>query len=82
MSAPSEPRRFTATTTHGTQHCVLHPDGRITRVSAGETWTCAFTLAEMLELDWADAELEWDTPEPLAPRPAAEQTQPDLFNTA
>jgi hypothetical protein len=48
--------------------CTLHPDGTLTAVLGGELRRNFFTLAEMLERNWAGAHIEFD-PQPLAEEP-------------
>lgn len=64
-----------------TQDCTLHPDGTLTAVLGGELRRNSFTLAEMLERNWAGAHIEVD-PAPIAeaePEPTVEAVQEALI---
>lgn len=65
ITAPGsgEPRRFRVHTQTSTQDCLLHPDGAITTVFHGNALRCAFTFDEMVEMDWSEAQFEWDPPD-------------------
>lgn len=62
--------------------CTLHPDGTLTAILGGEHRRNFFTLAEMLERNWAEAHFEFN-PAPLAeaaePEPVAEAVQEALI---
>jgi hypothetical protein len=88
-SAPAEPQRIdlpTAPTpirvhTPGRPplDCNLHPDGTLTAVIVGELRRNSFTLAEMLERNWAGAHVEFDPPPlPEEPEPTSLVEQQQL----
>lgn len=55
-----------------TQDCVLHPDGRMTMEAAGQTLVSLPSFEDMLDMNWADARIEWN-PAPAEP----DTTQPE-----
>ena len=61
--------------------CTLHPNGALTAVLGGELRRNFFTLAEMLERNWAGAHIEFNPPpleeEPM-PEPVVEAVQEAL----
>ncbi|MFE9391653.1 hypothetical protein [Streptomyces sp. NPDC006784] len=77
---PTKPTAFRVHTENGrTQDCTLHPDGRMTMLTSGQTWTSALSFDEMRELNWAGARIEWDpAPLPGAPPVAEQPTQMDI----
>ena len=61
--------------------CTLHPDGTLTAVLAGEHRQNCFTLAVMLERNWAGAHIEFNPPQltEAEPEPAVEVVQDALI---
>jgi hypothetical protein len=55
--------------------CTLHPDGTLTAVINGQHLRNMLTLADMLEMNWAGARIEFNPP-PLAEEPELEQAAP------
>jgi hypothetical protein len=49
----------------------LHPDGRLTCAIAGQVLTTSLSFADMAEMSWEGAHIEWD-PEPIVDQPEAE----------
>lgn len=47
----------------------LHPDGRLTFAVAGQLLTTSLSFADMVEMSWQGAHVEWD------PEPAESVTQ-------
>ncbi|MFB7672903.1 hypothetical protein ACFC26_15995 [Kitasatospora purpeofusca] len=77
-----QPRRFRVhTEDHQPHDFTLHPDGRMSRDIGGQTLWSALSLDDMLQMNWAAAEIEWD-PEPTdLPAEVAPDTQLDLLSS-
>ncbi|MFE0727914.1 hypothetical protein ACFW2X_06620 [Streptomyces antibioticus] len=52
--------------------CVLYPDGTQTAVINGQRLRNMLTIADMLEMNWADARIEFNPP-PLVDQPERPQ---------
>ncbi|MFB7671652.1 hypothetical protein ACFC26_09565 [Kitasatospora purpeofusca] len=79
---PDQPRCFRVHQTgFDPQDCTLHPDGRMSRDTGGQTLWSALSLDDMLQMNWVHAEIEWD-PEPTdLPAEANPDTQLDLLSS-
>lgn len=73
VELPDQPRPFRVHKPPAEpQDCVLHPDGRMSMELCGQTLWSALSLEDMLQMNWEDAEIEWDpSPLPAEPEPAA-----------
>ncbi|MEU7092983.1 hypothetical protein [Kitasatospora aureofaciens] len=63
---PEGTRRFRVHKDDGTPavDCHLWPDGTLTMDMCGQRWRSGFSFAEMREMGWKDAEIEWDVEGP------------------
>lgn len=69
---PNEPRMFRIHYPAGhARDYTLHPDGRLTFTTAGQVLTTSLSFADMAEMSWEGAHIEWD-PEPLVDEPEPE----------
>ncbi|MFJ3793820.1 hypothetical protein [Kitasatospora sp. NPDC090091] len=86
IELPDQPRRFRVHKPPAEpQDCTLHPDGRMSRELCGQTLWSMLSFDAMLDMNWADAEIEWDPApaEDTAPVPASEADTPlALFDAA
>jgi hypothetical protein len=64
---PDEPRVFRIHYPAGhARDYTLHPDGRLTFAIAGQLLTTPLSFADMADMSWEGAHIEWD-PEPTEP---------------
>lgn len=64
---PDEPRLFRIYYPAGhARDYTLHPDGRLTFAIAAQLLTTALSFAEMVDMSWEGAHIEWD-PDPIKP---------------
>lgn len=74
IELPTEPRRFRVhKDSYEPMDCTLHPDGRMTTVIGNETLRSALSLEDMLDMNWRDAEIEWDPVDEPASEACAEE---------
>lgn len=68
IELPTEPRRFRVhQPPNAPQDCTFHPDGRMTLQIGDQTLRSWFSMEDMLDMNWADAEIEWDPQGPVEP---------------
>ncbi|MGW6912518.1 hypothetical protein ACWGB8_01650 [Kitasatospora sp. NPDC054939] len=80
IELPAEPRRFRVHKDgYEPQDCTLHPDGRMSRELFGQALWSMLSLGDMLEMNWENAEIEWDPERVEPPAAVALGTQLDLL---